>query len=171
MERFRNKTINGRVYDLSHLDPFAFSVTHEETERIVRVTFGDHVFTEAHDPDRHTPDLIYSRRPGGWRAFNERRWELSRELPELFRTLGGQAVYQGEGPNFFFLRGQAPYVVFFQVRQSDREEADVHVIVRSAYEKESMTRRARPVRFSRLVDAAARGIDPPVGLLALIKRR
>ena len=174
MARFRNRTINGHPYDLSHLDPFTFPVTHEETERIVRVTFDNHVFTVAHDPDRHRPDLICSRRPGDWRAFDVRRWELSRKLPELFRNLGGQAVYQTGGRNFFFPcgdAGQAPYVVFFQVRRSDRQGADVHVIVRSAYEKESMTRQARPVTFPRLVDAAARGIDPPVGPLASIKRR
>lgn len=90
-----------------------------------------------------------------------------------FWTLGGQSVYRSKGRNFFFLHGagQAPYVVFFEARQSNREDTDVHIIVRSAYEKESMTRRASPVRFSRLVDAVARGDDPPVGPSAQIKRR
>lgn len=173
MARFRNKTINGRLYDLSHLDPFTFSLAHGQMAHIVRITFDDHVFTEAHDPDAHALDLIYSRRPGDWRAFNVRRWELSHDLPELFRTLGGQSVYRSKGRNFFFLRGagQAPYVVFFEARQSNREDTDVHIIVRSAYEKESMTRRASPVRFPRLVDAVARGDDPPVGPSARIKRR
>ena len=174
MAHFSNKTIKGLLYDLSHVDPFTFPVTHGQNTLNAFVTFDDHVFTEAHDPEVHTPDLIYSRRPSGWRAFNVRRWELSRDLPELFRTLGGQSVYRSKGRNFFFLRGearQAPYAVFFEARQSNREGADVHVIVRSAYEKESMASRASPVRLPRLVDAVARGDDPPVGPPAQIKRR
>lgn len=174
MAQFRNKKIRGDLYDLAHLDPFTFSVTHGETERIVRVIFKDHVFTEAYDPTVHTPDLIYSRHPGDCRAFDARRWELSHDLPELFRTLGGHSVYQSTGKNFFFLRGkagEAPYVVFFEALRSNRQDADVSVIVRSAYEKESMTRRANPVRFPRLIDAAARGTIPSVGPLAQIKRR
>lgn len=173
MAQFRNKTIGGHLYDLSHLDPFTFSVTHAQTVLNVRVTFDDHVFTEAHDPDAHMPDLIYSRRNDGWRAFNVRRWELSHDLPELFRTLGNQSVYRSKERNFFFLRGagHAPYAVFFEARQSSREDADVHIIVRSAYEKASMTTRASPVRFPRLVDAVARGTVPPAGPPARIKRR
>lgn len=125
MTRFRNKTINGRLYDLSHLDPFTFPVTHKQITRIVRVTFEDHVFTEAHNPHAHAPDLIYSRRPGDWRAFNVRRRELSYDLPVLFRNLGSQSVYRSKGQNFVFLRskvGQAPYVVFFQALQSSRQK-------------------------------------------------
>jgi len=145
-----------------------------DRERTVRVTFSDHVFTEAYDPDRHTPDLIHSRRHGDLRAFDVHRWELSRDLPDLFRTLGGQSVYRSGGRNFFFPRGnagQAPYAVFFEAIRSNRRDADVRVIVRSAYEKDAMAMRASPVSFPRLIDAAARGVTPPVGPPARIKRR
>jgi len=172
--RFRNQRIEGRLYDLSHLGPFTFSVSHMDRERTVRVTFSDHVFTEAHDPDRHTPDLIHSRRDCDPRAFNVRRWELSRDLPDLFRTLGRQSVYRSKGRNFFFLCGNAgepPYAVFFDAIRSSRRKADVSVIVRSTYEKDAMAMRARPVSFSRLIDAVAREVTPPLGPPALIKRR
>ena len=174
MARFRNKRIKGRLYDLGHLDPFTFSVSHMDRGRTVRVTFLDHVFTEAHDPDRHTPDLIYSRRNGDLRAFDVRRWELSLDLPDLFRTLNRQSVYGTKGRNFFFLCGNAgepPYAVFFEAIQSDLWNVDVSVIVRSAYEKEGMATRASPVSFPRLIDAVARGITPPLGPPAPIKRR
>lgn len=174
MPHFKSKKIGGQLYDLAHLDPFTFTVTHNAVGHIVRVTFEDHVFTETHDPVVHTPDLIYSRRPRDWRAFDARRWQLSQDLPQLFQTLGGQSVYRSQGKNFFFLRGiigAAPYAVFFEALRSNRKDADVGVIVRSAYEKDNMTRRASPVSFPRLIDAAARGVNPPVGPSAQIRRR
>lgn len=174
MSTFKNKTIGGQLYELSHLNPFRMTVTHGAAEYAVRVTFEDHVFTEAHDPERHTPDLVYSRRAGDWRAFEVDRWQSSKQLPDLFRTLGGHSVYQSKGRNFFFLQGPAgaaPYAVFFEALKSNRIDADVAVIVRSAYEKSSMTRTAAPVKFPRLIDATARGVKTPVGPRAQIKRR
>ena len=173
MPQFKNKRIAGVDYDLTHLNPFVFPVIHGESEYAVRVTFYDHVFTKAYDPSGHTPDLIYSRRPGDERVFDVRRWELSRDLPNLFQTLGRSSVYQS-GRNFFFLRGKTgepPYAVFFNAVRSTRQDAGVSVIVRSAYEKDNMARRAHPVSFPRLIDAAARGLAPPVGPPAQIKRR
>jgi hypothetical protein len=58
MTQFKCKKIGGQLYDLAHLDPFTFTVTHNAVNHIVRVTFKDHVFTETHDPIIHTPDLI-----------------------------------------------------------------------------------------------------------------
>ena len=174
MPQFKNKKIGGQVYDLAHLDPFKFSVTHDAMDYSVRVSFSDHVFTETFNPGAHTPDLIYSKRVGDWRAFDTGRWQLSQTLPQLFRTIGGHSVYQSKGRNFFFLRGAAgspPYAVFFEAALSRRDDADVAVIVRSAYEKGGMVRRARPVKFPRLIDATARSVPPPVGPSAQIKRR
>ena len=174
MPQFKNKRIAGVDYDLTHLDPFVFPVIHGESEYAVRVTFYDHVFTKAYDPNAHTPDLIYSRRSGDERAFDVRRWELSRDLPDLFQTLGQSSVYQSKGRNFFFLRGktgEAPYAVFFEAARSNRQDASVSVIVRSAYEKANMARWACPVSFPRLIDAVAHGLAPPAGPRAQIKRR
>ncbi|CUH89833.1 hypothetical protein PH5382_03786 [Phaeobacter sp. CECT 5382] len=174
MPYFKNKKIRGQVFDLAHLDPFVFNVTHNETDYSVRVTFEDHVFTAVFNPDDHTPDLIYSRRPGDWRAFDERRWGLSRDLPQLFSTIGGHSVYRSKDRNFFFLRGMAgapPYAVFFDPTRSTHKDADIAVIVRSAYEKDNMTKWASPVSFPRLVDAVARGVQTPLGPAVQIRRR
>lgn len=174
MPYFKNKKIGGQEFDLAHLDPFSFVVTHDDTDYAVRVTFEDHVFTTAFDPGLHTPDLVYSRRPGDWRAFDAARWQQSQTLPGLFRTIGGHSVYHSMGRNFFFLRGAAgtpPYAVFFEPTRSNRSDTDVAVIVRSAYEKNGMTRWASPIKFPRLIDSVARGIQTPLGPRAQIRRR
>ena len=174
MPYFKNKKISGQVFDLAHLDPFVFNVRHNETDYPVRVTFEDHVFTAAFNQADHTPDLIYSRRSRDWRAFDERRWELSRDLPKLFSTIGRHSVYRSRNRNFFFLRGMVgtpPYAVFFKPIRSTHKDADVAVIVRSAYEKENMTKWASPVSFPRLVDAVARDVQTPIGSPVQIRRR
>ena len=174
MQQFKNKRVGGQLYNLAHLDPFTFVVTHNAINHSVRVMFEDHVFTEEHNAAVHTPDLIYSRRNGDWRAFNLRRWQLSLDLPQLFQTIGGQSVYSSQGRNFFFLRGNLadpPYAVFFEALKSNRNDADVSVFVRSAYEKDNMTKWASPVSFPRLIDAASREVAPPMGPAARIRRR
>ena len=174
MPYFKNKKIGGQVFGLAHLDPLSFTVTYDCTDYAVRVTFEDHVFTTAFDPVLHTPDLIYSRRAGDWRAFDTARWQQSQDLPQLFRTIGGHSVYHSKGRNFFFLRGAAgtpPYAVFFEATLSNRNDTDVAVIVRSAYEKNSMTRWASPIKFPRLIDSVARETHTPSGPPAQIKRR
>lgn len=174
MSYFKNKKIGGRIFGLAHLDPFSFTVKHEDTDYSVRVTFEDHVFTTAFDPVLHTPDLIYSRRADDWRAFDTTRWQQSQDLPQLFRSIGGHSVYHSKGRNFFFLRGAAgtpPYAVFFEPMRSNRDDTDVAVIVRSAYEKNSMTRWASPIKFPRLIDSVVRGIQTPLGPSAQIRRR
>ena len=67
--------------------------------------------------------------------------------------------------------GAPPYAVFFDPIRSTHKDADVAVIVRSAYEKENMTKRASPVSFPRLVDAVARGVQTPIGPPVQIRRR
>ena len=174
MPYFKNKKIGGQVFGLAHLDPFSFTVTYENTDYAVRVTFEDHVFTTTFDPVLHTPDLIYSRRARDWRAFDTARWQQSQDLPKLFRTIGGHSVYHSKGRNFFFLRGTVgtpPYAVFFEPTLSNRDDTDVAVIVRSAYEKNGMTRWACPIKFPRLIASAARGTQMPLGPLAQIRRR
>ena len=63
------------------------------------------------------------------------------------------------------------YAVFFEPIRAKHEDANVAVIVRSAYEKENMTKWASPVSFPRLVDAVARGIQTPIGSPMQIRRR
>ena len=123
---------------------------------------------------RQWKHLVYSRRPGDWRAFDTARWQQSQTLPQLFRTMGDHSVYHSKGCNFFFLRGAAgtpPYAVFFEPVQSNRDDTDAAVIVRSAYEKDGMTRWASPIKFPRLIDSVARGIQTPLGPPAQIRRR
>lgn len=176
MPTFRNKTIRGATYDLSHLEPFVFPLTVSYIDYRVRVTFGCHVFTEKLRPE-HTPDLRYTYK-GEDRAFDVGRYNLSKHLPGLIQSQNTHSVYHSRNEGSFFILkgvgtspGNAPYAVFFRSSRYNEGDADVLVKVVSAYEKPKMTKFAQPVRFTNLVEALAKGTKPPLGPPAQIRRR
>ena len=167
--------MRGVVYDLSHLDPFVHEVVVDGEAFRVRVTFTSHVFTEKLEA-RHTPDLRYSF-ANEVRAFDVRRHQLSLALPGLLRTHGNRSVYHSDRGTFFLLKGvpnapgNRPYAVFFAALKSNRNDADVAITVRSAYEKDRIALQAQPVKLTRLVKAIADEVPVPAGPPARIQRR
>ena len=174
MAYFRNKTIQGQVYDLSHLDPFDFETEVEGVKVVARVEFSCHCFTETLG-DEHTPDLKYTH-GSETRAFNPERYGLSLKLPDLIRTLGTQSVYHTEQGNFFVLRDQAigdgkvPYLVFFRSFKATDKKVHVRIFVQSAYLKPNMSRWGAPVKFSTLLRFTKDGKKLPLGPKIQVKR-
>lgn len=175
MPHFRNKTIRGQEYDLSHLEPFTFALDVDDRTYRVAAEFSSHCFTEALTAE-HTPDLRYAH-GGETRAFNVERYGLSRKLPDIIRTLGTRSVYHSERETFFVLRdqefagGRQPYLIFFSTFTASAKDIHVHLRVRSAYLKPGMSRFAAPIRFSTLVRATAEGRKPKMGRPVQVKRK
>lgn len=174
MAHFKNKTIKGQVYDLSHLEPFNFEIDTQEKKVSVRVEFSCHCFTETLD-SKHTPDLKYTHNQET-RAFDPERYRLSLKLPELIQTLGNQSVYHTEQGNFFTLRdqtldgGKTPYLVFFRSYKSTDKKIDVRIYIQSAYLKPNMSRWGSPIKFSTLLLFTKEGKKLPLGPKKQIKR-
>lgn len=176
MSTFRNKTINGQTYDLSHLEPFNFPLHVGNNRYGVRVQFNSHVFTEKFDETIHTLDLRYTH-GNELRAFNIRRHELSLALPKFIETHGNRSVYHDDRGSYFILRSvgsgpaDAPYAIFISASPYERNGADVLIRVRSAYEKQGMTKWAKPIKFTNLVEAKATNQTLTFGPSAKIRRR
>ena len=172
---FRPHTIQGQLYDLSHLDPFSHSVVGSDREYAIEVRFSCHCFTEE-VTQNHTPDLHYTHR-GERRAFCTIRHQLSIQLPQLITTLKTQSVYNNRGGNFFFWRNQTvtgqgePYLIFFDATRSTRSGIDVIMNINSAHLKPGMTLFAAPVKFPTLIEAKTKGTKLRVGPAQQIKRK
>ena len=85
----------GQIVDLSHLEPFDFTIvplgwTDHAT---VHVTFNNHCFTCKFDPVRHA-EALSERHTARYerRAFDEIRYTLSKTLPLHIRALDGQRI-------------------------------------------------------------------------------
>ena len=175
MAYFRNKTIQGQVYDLSHLEPFTFVLEVEGQEFHVSVEFSCHCFTETFGAER-TLDLKYVH-AGETRAFDVIRHALSKKLPDMIRKLGNQSVYHSEQGNFFVLRdqeldgGKQPYLIFFNTFKATSKAVHVRLVVRSAYLKPNMSRWGSPIRFSTLVKATTENRPLKMGPRVQVKRK
>ncbi|MDE0307973.1 MAG: hypothetical protein OXI87_24270 [Albidovulum sp.] len=179
MSYFEEMHFDNTTYDLSHLDPFKLGIRFDGNAYTALVMFSCHCFTEKFDAARHDVRAAYEHE-NETRAFDEVRYRLSLSLPSLFRNLGNQTVYHTHKESFFFIRNERlpdradgiPYAVFFRThRAEDRDDADVIVRVVSAYAKPGITRFARPVKFPRVIDSAARRIRLKLGPPCKVKRR
>jgi hypothetical protein len=70
-------TDNGRVYSMSHLQPFTHVFRVDEVDITIHFTFGFHCFTDEKDEGKQ----IFNR--GERRYFSPSRWEVSKELKPL----------------------------------------------------------------------------------------
>jgi len=157
-------TIDGAAIDLMHLEPRHLSCPiKERAEGLeINVRFSNHCFTEAFDPASHGQDLIVMDhlRP---RAFDRRRYELSRHLPAMVAALPGATVHQTpERRNFLYCvtlpepvqpgpEADGIYQMFFTLRKAakaSRQQLDL--FVESAYAGPGTVRVKRPnaIRFA-----------------------
>ncbi|WP_188129093.1 hypothetical protein [Rhizobium sp. NFACC06-2] len=175
MAFFTSKSINGITYDLSHLEPFTFKVSQDDTSYRVRVEFGHHCFTEER-LSWHSIDRLYAFK-GEKRSFCTERYKDSKPLRSIIESLNERTVYFGKEYNYFVLRNTdllgngPPYAVFFDVQKARNKRAgDVFMRVQSAYKKPNMVETAAPISFFALLDAKAKGLPPAPGKKITIKR-
>lgn len=129
--------IEGSVLDLSHLKPFQLNFHNRKLDRhlSVDVKFTNHCFTEAfkdgvHDPATKIMDGVRAR------AFDRRRYDLSKQLPALVNELPGSSVWQTPEKNFtYFINitdAGEHYQMFFHLKKV-RSQFDLSMTVESAY--------------------------------------
>lgn len=153
--------INGRELDLLHLEPFILRCPvpvgpGNPLHLQINVRFSCHCFSEAFDPARHDPGVIVMDHKTP-RAFDLRRYELSRFLPGLVGAFPERKVHQTyERRNYCYFQALAEcdgqiYEVFFNIRRAAAGESHhLNLFVESAYPSEVLHAAKRPnaIRFS-----------------------
>jgi hypothetical protein len=155
----------------NRLHPFRYplllpeKLNRESREVEIRVAFSAHTFTRgcsiAEDPDYH-----YSTAPRDLRKFCPNRYELSKILPDVVRSLDVRKCFFTDRNNYFVVELPEPlpagfeYRVFFDVRGVAEPNA-VLLFIQSAYagdtRKSPRGRRGEKVRFRMLVSKALEG--------------
>jgi hypothetical protein len=154
----------GAPVDLSHLEDFVLTAVTESRPNGVgiRIRFSNHCYSEAYDDDRHADRPTFLDPGGRERAFCPQRHALSHHLPELVRRLPEGRVHLTPENNFVraTLAEGAEYRMYFNVRKKPDVEADLLLVVESAYAPDKAvlpTHRMQKVRFKVLVDKVLRG--------------
>jgi hypothetical protein len=95
-------TVDGTVIDLSHLEPFTFSITLKDFvgRANIHVKFNNHCFTEKlQTPTAQqvlTPPYGDGREA---RCFSRERYELSKFLPDLIKAFDGKSITRSSNDN------------------------------------------------------------------------
>jgi hypothetical protein len=170
--RFPSVTFRGVPWDLTHLEPFAFSadVGREDTPLRVDVVvlFMCHCFTKGVDGLQAAPlasDYYDDGREV--RVLCEERYALSRRfLPGLVKELFGRTIrVASDRPNYLTLEvleglQRALYAVFFEVEKDKSRRKRMLLRVQSAYKLDALPRRlekAGKVNFAVLLRATYEG--------------
>lgn len=136
MSYWKPLVVDGNAIDLSHLEPFEFSLIPKgfTEQAVIRVRFNDHCFTEDFDAAKHVcalPETHVARHET--RGFSGVRYELSKALPAYVRSFDGQRIAQTRtGTLVRITMGDGSrYGIFFTLRKAGARCCDVFVV--SAY--------------------------------------
>ena len=169
--RWPPHSTDGRTFELSHLHPFRYPLllperpNHAAREIEIRVAFSAHTFTSG-CLISEVPDYQYSTGPRDLRKFCPTRYEFSKVLPDVVRSLDGRKCFFTDRNNYFVvelpeaLPAGFEYWIFFDVRGVPEPDA-VLLFIQSAYagdtRKSPYSRRREKVRFRMLVSKALEG--------------
>jgi hypothetical protein len=144
-----------QTFDLSHLDAFEHEFVQPDeqgkSERTYRVwvRFSHHCFTEGTKPS-DDPSLRY----GDGRTFDVRRWELSKHLPDVIRSLMQRTVSHTGHNNYLTIEildahgTRVEYEVYFDVLRASTDKR-IHLVVTSAFPRD-MARLANRPKFNKI---------------------
>ena len=142
--KWNDFTYSGTVYDLTHLHPFEHRYEHTLTGGQVQVfkchvIFSMHCFTrDLEDGDNYTAELIYPY-DKDHRLFDFSRYELSKQLPDIIRSLNQRPCWHTNHNTFFTIEitdqdGQTKdYEIYFSVAKASRKGSWLNIYVHSAY--------------------------------------
>jgi hypothetical protein len=92
---FNSYTLNGKTYNLDHLKSFDCKIEGYN----INVTFSFHCFTQG--INYTVEDALYYKTPkDNSRIFCNKRYELSKQLPEIISKINEQSCWFGKGDNF-----------------------------------------------------------------------
>jgi hypothetical protein len=153
---------DGKTYDLAHLHPRTFRFERPpEGNRpaeiyTVDAIFASHCFTrQPKKAESFDKDLLYF---DGYenRLFDFRRYEVSKQLPEIIRTMPARKPYHNKNRrNFFTVEvisedgSPVEYDVFFKMRK--KAKGRLEMIVETAFVRDpgygSIRPAGKPIRF------------------------
>lgn len=155
-----------------HLAPQVITVVMPKKDEVkIRVAYSCHCFTEGYDSEKHGENNIIIMDGPRQRAFDRRRYDLSKGLPTLIAGLSGHHVWmlppQPRRESSFtafdaqvVLEGGAVYRVFFVLRKKKGRERGVRycleLFVESAYPTDKSVTGMR-IKFVTLVDSTLQG--------------
>lgn len=151
--------VGANAVGCEHLAPFSFTFDTPIRQGVhCYVQFSTHCFSDKYDPDRHPENVVVVDERGQLRCFDRDRYELSKGLEALIRSLTGTKVYQTPESNFAIITMQdgREYRVFFNVRREGKKKAKLYV--ESAYPPDAERFQVVPatafqkVRFVALID-------------------
>lgn len=161
-------SITSDIIHVGHLAAFVFPVAVHlpggtgATVIRIRVAFTCHCFTEKWDPARHAgrPVILDPTRP---RAYDQRRYDLSKGLPDLVRGMKCHKVYMTpQKRNYMAFDGRviledgSTYRMFFAMKRKAGADHDLEMMVESAYPTNDPIK-GMSVRFAAVVSATFLG--------------
>ncbi|WP_313587679.1 hypothetical protein [Aquidulcibacter sp.] len=172
---WRPFALGGKVFDLSHLDEFAFDLIvpakQDKPEQVYRlnVTFSIHCFTRSARKDEAIePTLAYSD-SRETRIFDFERYQQSKRLREIVESLMDRKCHHDQHGNFYVFEVEdaagvkSYYSVFFTVSKAGRK-AGLNLYVTTAHLRSQppYAKNVKPVRFSVIVHNVwrAKGLKP-----------
>jgi hypothetical protein len=176
MSNFRSKKFRGNVYTFDHLEPIKLKTALNAAETLfvdLSIEFGCHCFTEAYDPEKHTPDYRYIHK-NEIRAFDILRYQCSLYLPQLVVDLQRGLIYRADDSYTYVARitltaseNDQPYSIFFSLQNlKGAANPALKMFVKSAYVKPLVAKpNAQSWRFASLAGQlsgvfATKGVKP-----------
>jgi hypothetical protein len=157
--------IDNAEIDLSHLEPFEFSIVPVgfEVSATVSVRFHDHCFTVNYDSELHLHPIRSSQASSAeLRAFSAQRYELSKLLPGIIRQLDGQRIASTREGNMvrITLQDGRTYPVFFTLRRESARRAALFVVSAYLWDRPSPPATTGAMRFNVALAKVLRGEKP-----------
>ncbi|MBY7902426.1 hypothetical protein KW459_16070 [Vibrio fluvialis] len=133
-------TIDGRFYDLTHLQTSTFEVSIDGKSVKLYVSYSSHCFT---DEKGHGPQIIKRER----RHWSHERYERSKDLPAIMqhKLLEHYAIpYQSRGGESYHVLEVHDYAIFFSVTKPSDSDNELKIKVNSAYELDTWGKSSLP---------------------------
>jgi len=122
---------NGRVYSMSHLQPFSHVFRIDDVDITIHFTFGFHCFTD----EKGDGKLIFNR--GERRNFSPSRWEASKELQPwaLKRMLDAHVTMHidQKRQRRYFAMDLYDYALIFNITKPENTENTLKIMMITAY--------------------------------------
>jgi hypothetical protein len=149
-------TIGDLTYGFDHLNPFTFSFHSELAKRTlsIHVTFSNHCFSKACDPEASQAGETTIDAGARPRTFCPVRYRLSLDLPTIVANLNQPhikvwqtAAQRNWAYSLRIENPEGPYHIFFEVRRAaPSKPQDLNLVVESAYHQTQ----APPKLFGRM---------------------
>lgn len=156
----RSLTVHGTLFDLSHLEDLACSVElalsgGSKKQICVTFRFSNHCYTRGTTTGEEADPMRVVMDGSRIRVFSERRYELSKQLPDLMRDLPNRKVYKTPHHNLIHLTmvdehgAKTDYLIALSLKRQGKS-SEMLVVVESAYPLDTIEDKKKydkPIRF------------------------